>query len=147
MYNQPALRFLVLADFIIDRSLFVLDTPAIMGSRQTAGSVPAPRVEAPSHGSHVTALIAFLAVTGREYHCPHCLSSPFRVLPINHRKTVCRSVPESVILCWETVFSPIIGIISSQPSEKYFANRRKILAGFKFVVYTKPIKMKARCFK
>nr|DAZ34982.1 MAG TPA: RNHCP domain protein [Caudoviricetes sp.] len=48
-----------------------------MGSRQTAGSVPAPRVEAPSHGSHVTALIAFLAVTGREYHCPHCLSSPF----------------------------------------------------------------------
>lgn len=85
MYNQPALRFLVLADFIIDRSLFVLDTPAIMGSRQTAGSVPAPRVEAPSHGSHVTALIAFLAVTGREYHCPHCLSSPCRVLPGSHR--------------------------------------------------------------
>ena len=86
MYNQPALRFLVLADFIIDRSLFVLDTPAIMGSRQTAGSVPAPRVEAPSHGSHVTALIAFLAVTGREYHCPHCLSSPFWVLPRSLRK-------------------------------------------------------------
>lgn len=85
MYNQPALRFLVLADFIIDRSLFVLDTPAIMGSHQTAGSVPAPRVEAPSHGSHVTALIAFLAVTGREYHCPHCLSSPRRVLPGSHR--------------------------------------------------------------
>lgn len=56
-----------------------------MGSRQTAGSVPAPRVEAPSHGSHVTALIAFLAVTGREYHCPHCLSSPFWVLPRSHR--------------------------------------------------------------
>lgn len=93
MYNQPALRFLVLADFIIDRSLFVLDTPAIMGSRQTAGSVPAPRVEAPSHGSHVTALIAFLAVTGREYHCPHCLLSPFWVLPRSHRKAVSRSVP------------------------------------------------------
>ena len=85
MYNQPALRFLVLADFIIDRSLFVLDTPAIMGSRQTAGSVPAPRVEAPSHGSHVTALIAFLAVTEREYHCPHCLSSPFWVLSRSYR--------------------------------------------------------------
>ena len=41
---------------------------------------------APSHGSHVTALIAFLAVTGREYHCPHCLSSPLWVLPRSHRK-------------------------------------------------------------
>ena len=142
--QQP---FLAAGGFVISKSLFVRDTPAIIGSRQTAGNVPAPRVEAPSHGSHVTILIAFLAVTGREYHCPHCLSSPSWVLPINHRKTVCRSVPESVILCWETVFSPIIGIIFIQPSEKYFANRRKILAGFKFVVYTKPIKMKARCFK
>ena len=41
---------------------------------------------APSHGSHVTALIAFLAVTGREYHCPHCLLSPFWVLPRSLRK-------------------------------------------------------------
>ena len=44
--------------FMTNSCLFVLDTPAIMGSHQTAGSVPAPRVEAPSHGSHVTALIA-----------------------------------------------------------------------------------------
>ena len=56
-----------------------------MGSHQTAGSVPAPRVNAPSHGSHVTALIAFLAVTGREYHCPHCWSSPCWELPSSHR--------------------------------------------------------------
>ena len=64
--------------------------PGVMGSHQTAGSVPAPRVNAPSHGSHVTALIAFLAVTGREYHCPHCWSSPCWELPSSHR--VCFSL-------------------------------------------------------
>jgi len=42
---------------------------------------------APSHGSHVTALIAFLAVTGREYHCPHCLLSPYRELPDSLRNS------------------------------------------------------------
>lgn len=64
--------------------------PGVMGSHQTAGSVPAPRVKVPSHGSHVTALIAFLAVTGREYHCPHCWSSPCWELPSSHR--VCFSL-------------------------------------------------------
>lgn len=44
MYHQPTPTFWAPADLIIDRSQFVLDTPAMMGSRQTAGSVPAPRV-------------------------------------------------------------------------------------------------------
>ena len=91
--NTASAHFWLLADLLFEEA-YLSSTPRLLWEviKRLAAYQLHGSFFVPSHGSHVTALIAFLAVTGREYHCPHCLSSPFWVLPRSLRKAVSRSV-------------------------------------------------------
>ncbi len=57
------------------------------GSHQTAGSEPAPRDFHPRRDLRRLPSLR-VTVTGQEYQCPHCRSSPCRELPGSRSKTI-----------------------------------------------------------